>query len=176
MRYVCTTCGEGDMWTASAENKLPPLAARVPSESEGSDSTAWAPLPAHPHGESAISLSSTSSPQSAVPLLGPTPRSRTGSVSTTSSSLSIAVTNGSAGSNSGAPSPRLPDDIGFDEQQYTRRGYELCPACIETHGIVHAKAAAKGKSRDRSGKRARGFRHTFREKIWGNGKWVDVGE
>lgn len=168
MRYVCVSCGEGDMWSQSAPDNRLRLAARVPppsipSDSDGSDSTAWgpAPVPGAPGDSSACLLQ---------------PRSRTASMSTTSSSLSIAVTNGSASSPTAA-SPRLPDgadEIGFDERQYTRRGYELCPGCIETHGIVHAKAAAKGKSRDRHGRRVRGFRHTFREKIWGNGKWVDV--
>lgn len=156
------------MWSQSAPDNRLRLAARVPpppslpSDSDGSDSTAWgAPAPGAPGDSSACLLQ---------------PRSRTASMSTTSSSLSIAVTNGSASSPTAA-SPRLPDgadEIGFDERQYTRRGYELCPGCIETHGIVHAKAAAKGKSRDQHGRRVRGFRHTFREKIWGAGKWVDV--
>jgi len=52
-------------------------------------------------------------------------------------------------------------------------GYELCPGCIEVHGLEHARSSAipAGSSR-----RISESRHTFREKIWGQQGWQDVGK
>jgi hypothetical protein len=52
-------------------------------------------------------------------------------------------------------------------------GYELCPGCIEVHGLEHARSSAipAGSSR-----RISESRHTFREKIWGPQGWQDVGK
>lgn len=58
-------------------------------------------------------------------------------------------------------------------------GYELCPACIEEHGIAHAKAAAKlAKLERETGAKPvrRRARHAFREKIWGLEGWTDIGK
>ena len=55
-------------------------------------------------------------------------------------------------------------------------GYELCPQCIEHHGVMHAKAAAKlAKAANARGRRRIGEkRHTFSEKIWAAEGWTDV--
>jgi hypothetical protein len=52
-------------------------------------------------------------------------------------------------------------------------GYELCPGCIEVHGLEHARLSSipAGSSR-----RISESRHTFREKIWGPQGWQDVGK
>lgn len=52
------------------------------------------------------------------------------------------------------------------------RGYELCPSCIELHGLEHSKSAIARSSKDMR----TGPRHTFREKIWGPQGWQDVGK
>jgi hypothetical protein len=52
-------------------------------------------------------------------------------------------------------------------------GYELCPGCIEVHGLEHARSSAKAAG---SSRRISESRHTFREKIWGPQGWQDVGK
>lgn len=109
MRYVCTTCGEGQMWKEGATGR--PVQQPAPSDtSESSDAT----------DDTAY----------------PSPRSQ--------SIVSMEAVNGIALESTGKP------------------GYELCPACIEEHGISHARAHRK--------------RHAFREKLWGLEGWTDIGE
>jgi hypothetical protein len=61
------------------------------------------------------------------------------------------------------------------------RGFELCPSCIEVHGIDHAKAAESADRRLRADLAAEGvrrrseLRHSFREKFWGLEGWSDIG-
>jgi hypothetical protein len=96
----------------------------------------------------------------------------------------LAVTNGSAVSPSSPSSPLAEGEYeSRDRDRAPPRGYELCPGCIEVHGIAHAKAAAKAAKSERNAeggrrpkKRSRALRHTFREKIWGVEGWIDVGE
>jgi hypothetical protein len=52
-------------------------------------------------------------------------------------------------------------------------GYELCPGCIEVHGLEHARSSASPAG---SSRRISESRHTFREKIWGPQGWQDVGK
>jgi len=52
-------------------------------------------------------------------------------------------------------------------------GYELCPGCIEVHGLEHARSSAISAG---SSRRISESRHTFREKIWGPQGWQDVGK
>ena len=113
------------------------------------------------------------------------PRSEMGESTTSSGSHTVSgghsrtrshsmTTNASRGSGSvGSPNGQnaeLPDS---DLRRPLPWGYELCPGCIETHGIAHAKAAAK--LARRLGDQAE-LRHAFREKIWSGQGWVDVGE
>lgn len=177
MRYVCMTCGEADMWTVNAPGKAPFVPPRVPSEvsdDEGSDSTAsWARARSQSSGTSRQESTSSQTVYTAQ-------RSRSGSISTNASSASLAVTNGSAVSPS-TPSFLLSPDGEFTPRHHAPRGYELCPGCIEIHGIAHAKAASKAakaemrKDDTRRRKKSRALRHTFREKIWGVEGWIDVG-
>ncbi|WOO83671.1 ZZ-type zinc finger domain-containing protein [Vanrija pseudolonga] len=170
MRYVCVPCGEGELWTVNAVGKAPFEPPRLPSEqsdgdaTESSEGTAWGPL--------------ASSTGSQTVYRGADGRSRSGSMSTNASVHSLAVANGSA------VSPGSPRSIQFDldgnptpaRHRATPRGYELCPSCIEVHGIAHSKAA--NRERDANGhrkKRSGQLRHTFREKIWGAEGWMDIG-
>lgn len=52
-------------------------------------------------------------------------------------------------------------------------GFELCPACVEVHGVSHAREASRGGMRSLRGDN---WRHAYREKIWGHEGWVDVGQ
>jgi hypothetical protein len=63
--------------------------------------------------------------------------------------------------------------VGANNGQVGPVGYELCPDCIEVHGLEHAKSSAS--TRDPT-QRTSGSRHTFREKIWGPQGWQDVGQ
>lgn len=58
---------------------------------------------------------------------------------------------------------------GREVESVDSRGYELCPSCIEAHGIEHSKPPSLGAGR-------LGRRHTFREKVWGPQGWQDVGK
>lgn len=68
-------------------------------------------------------------------------------------------------------------------------GYELCPGCIEFHGIEHTRAMGRGLSADASGNRDDGngelvtnrrrlgtMDHTYREMIWSATGWRDISE
>lgn len=181
MRYICLTCGEADMWTVNAVGKAPFVPPRVPSErsdDESSDGTAgWVRARSQSSGTSGTSGQESTGSQTVYNVN----RSRSGSLSTNASRTSLAVTNGSALSPSSPNSPLSPEN--GDEvlpREHAPRGYELCPGCIEVHGIAHAKAASKAAKEERnsdgrSKKRLR-LRHTFREKIWGLEGWIDVGE
>ena len=59
-------------------------------------------------------------------------------------------------------------------RQVRSEGYELCPGCIEVHGLEHARSSAL--SLPGQSARVSETRHTFREKIWGSQGWQDVGE
>lgn len=148
IRYVCVTCGEGELWKENVER--PTHAATAPqsegsrSGSESSEGTAW-------QGQAGNRLNIYSSL-----------RSRSGSTSTHSSFKSLTTANGSAASPTEAA-------YSHNERFQAPRGYELCSNCIEGHGIQHAKAARKSR-------KAGEFRHSFREKIWGAEGWTDVGE
>ncbi|KAK4688499.1 hypothetical protein P7C73_g1605, partial [Tremellales sp. Uapishka_1] len=166
MRYVCETCGEGEMWKENAPGKaafVPPRVASDRSDGSGSDSTSWA-------------LTTSTGTE--------TVRSRSGSISTTASRGSV--------SGSAVASPTslefryLRDHSPTDttpplirKTLTPPRGYELCAGCIESHGIAHSKAASKAAKLEAKhfGKRTRGrgLRHTFRETIWGVEGWTDIG-
>lgn len=95
------------------------------------------------------------------------PRTRSESLSTHASRDSLQVATGAG---------LTPPDSPQTASTKLPRGYELCPSCIESHGVEHSKQAARDARR--LGRRVRGgpLRHTFREKIWGTGGWQDVGE
>jgi hypothetical protein len=176
------------MWTVNAVDKAPFVPPRVPSERSDDDSSdgtvSWVRARSQSSRTSGTSTQQSSGSQTVYNVQ----RSRSGSISTNASRASLAVTNGSAVSPT-TPSFPLPLDGDGDGTEFTRhskpRGYELCPGCIEVHGIAHAKAAARAakaerdrdRDRDREGHRrrkGRTLRHTFREKIWGVEGWIDV--
>lgn len=166
MRYVCQTCGEGEMWKENAPDKTAFICPRVPSESsasEGSEETEYGAR--HSNGSQTVYRRDM--------------RTRSGSMSTNASRGS-----GSRSDGEGAPHLDMEED-GMDRPNRTGslpRGYELCAGCIEFHGIAHAKAAAKEARSKRNGvdvrrrRRAGELRHTFREKMWGPEGWMDVGK
>lgn len=176
MRYVCHDCGEGEMWRKNASEKAAFGPPRVPSFSElsqgSSEVTEWA-AQAGPSGSPAV--------RSKL-------RPRNGSHSTNASHSTLHIGNVVASSPTGAiyhshsssgptppDSPRSGPVHLFGDM--TSRGYELCPGCIEVHGISHARAVGRTKRKigtKQSG--VNGVQHAFREKIWGTEGWVDVGE
>jgi hypothetical protein len=115
-----------------------------------------------PHGSAISEGSSESDDRTEYDV----PRDRSLSLSTNASRDSMQVATGA-----GPTPPHSPKST----QRAVARGYELCPGCIETHGVDHSKQAAKDARR--LGRRHRGgqLRHTFREKIWGPDGWQDVG-
>ncbi|RXK37138.1 hypothetical protein M231_05589 [Tremella mesenterica] len=145
IRYVCSTCGEGQMWKENAPGKSPfvPRTPPVLSISDGSEGST------ETDGTGNDSTGSRTVYQTTAQ-----PRQR-------SNSLSTQASHSPPGSDAGDLSQPV--------------GYELCSTCIETHGVVHAKAASKAGSlngsRLRSGTK---LRHTFREKIWTAAGWSDV--
>jgi hypothetical protein len=173
------------MWKENAPGKAAFVPPRVPSDSDlsdgSSDATEW---------ERARSASSgPGSTGSQTVYNHARSRSRSGSIITNASRGSLQVTSGSASASSptsmrwtaGPTPPDSPKSVTGDLSGGGRpikpRGYELCVACIEVHGIAHSKAAAKADRRSDSRRRkAGGLRHTFREKIWGTEGWQDVGE
>jgi len=166
MRYVCQTCGEGQMWKENAPGKIAFVRPRISSESsasEDSEETEW--------GASYSTGSQT--------VYGVDLRSRSLSMSTSASRGSGSRSDGEGGAHLEV------DEDGMDRPKRSgslSRGYELCVGCIEVHGISHAKAAATEVRAKRNGedirrrRRAGELRHTYREKIWATEGWMDVGE
>ena len=162
MRYVCCTCGEGDVWRKDAQARSDPKQDALLSEtSEGSsEDTEWA-----------IQAKETE-PRSTNQT-----RFRSNSMSTNAGSdFSLVDPSRSVGnlpgssSNDSAPRPNT-------SPWTTRRGYELCPICIEAHGVQHSKVALQVHTGDKlRTKRFGKLRHAFRERIWGSEGWADVGE
>jgi hypothetical protein len=150
MRYVCTTCGEGDLWKENAPARLPPTRPGALSDAD----------------ESAFS-DSTEGPAGSYTEYDPRPRSR----STATGGSMEAVSGGLL------TPPRSPLAEAADRRAIPT-GYELCPACIEEHGIAHAKAASRAAKLERAAgtRRSRRLaRHAFTEKIWGLEGWTDIG-
>ncbi|KAJ9117333.1 hypothetical protein QFC20_000481 [Naganishia adeliensis] len=64
----------------------------------------------------------------------------------------------------------------------TRDGYELCPACIEVHGIKHTKAMSEmepgelGTRRtvQRNVRKLGALNHTYKELLWGAKGWKEI--
>lgn len=152
MRYVCTTCGEGDLWKENAPERLPPIRPLYGvSETDESETSDLTELPDDAGGSTTYD---------------PRPRSRS-----TATRGSIEAVAGGLPTPPGSPTT-LPSDHAI------RTGYELCPACVEEHGIAHAKAASKAAKIESLGSGRRGrrsTRHSFREKIWGLEGWTDIG-
>nr|XP_019047774.1 hypothetical protein I302_04391 [Kwoniella bestiolae CBS 10118]OCF26704.1 hypothetical protein I302_04391 [Kwoniella bestiolae CBS 10118] len=156
MRYVCQTCGEGELWKENASGK-PEFAAM-----SGSDS------------DSSSEATSRRSTDSQTVYNDAIPSTVTGSqgISNTQSSPTTATYR------YGLTPPDSPLSLNGELPTFKSRGYELCAGCIEVHGIAHAKAsAAKLKSSHAERRRRRQgceTRHTFREKTWAAEGWVDV--
>ncbi|CAD6573174.1 MAG: hypothetical protein TREMPRED_000738, partial [Tremellales sp. Tagirdzhanova-0007] len=173
IRYVCQACGAGDMWKEDAQDKAAFVPTRIPSDTSLSDrssdmTTEWAAQPYSAGSPTVYDLA----------------RSRSGSISTNASSGSFSSVADNASSpigsvyrgGSGPTPPDSPRVVTADQLRPSlRNGYELCPGCIEFHGIAHAKAAAKSTdARMRRTKMNGELRHAFREKIWGSDGWKDV--
>jgi hypothetical protein len=154
MRYVCTTCGEGDLWKENAPGRLPPARPQMGLSDTGNSGAS--DLTELPEGSGSAAA------------YDPRPRSRS-----TATRGSIEAVNG------GMPSPPGSPTAVAADTRAVQTGYELCPACIEEHGIAHAKAAGRATSisADGTGRRVhRSPRHAFREKIWGLEGWTDIGQ
>ncbi|WVQ81455.1 hypothetical protein IAT38_003579 [Cryptococcus sp. DSM 104549] len=186
MRYVCQTCGEGEMWKENAPGKAAFVPPRVPSDSShsdgSSDATEWAAL-----------AGGTSSSSGSRTVYDNAARSRSGSISTNASLGSLRALSGSSPTSATYHYGLVPTPPHSPTSASTslalsiargdplrKTGYELCAGCIEVHGIQHSKAAAKAARHELSGaelrrrRKAGELRHTFREKIWGPEGWDDV--
>ncbi|WRT68905.1 uncharacterized protein IL334_005887 [Kwoniella shivajii] len=172
MRYVCQTCGEGDMWKEDAMRKdsfLPILRSNGSdaSDESSSDATEWAAAKADSTGSQTIYNVAT-------------PRSRRSSSSTDDSAESWRTNFGGQSSPTTAMYRHHNEGISGTRPPGKPRGYELCAGCIEIHGIAHSKAAALaakqklGHSERRRRRNVGEFRHTFREKTWAAEGWIDV--
>lgn len=150
MRYVCTTCGEGELWKENAPGRIPPNRSMSGlSEADESEISDFTEYPDDPGDADTYD---------------PRPRSKS-----TNTRGSIEAVDGGFISPPGSP------HIGPDGRA-VQTGYELCPACIEEHGIAHAKASkSKRVSTNGSRRVRRAHRHAFREKIWGLEGWTDIG-
>ncbi|OCF31344.1 hypothetical protein I317_01200 [Kwoniella heveanensis CBS 569] len=182
MRYVCLACGENEMWQENAHDKPRFLNLSDSGDGDASDGSS----------SEATELAGTNDDDpfaTETVYQGGNSRSRSSSTSTETSrgSLRAAI---------GAPSSpattiykngnRLrtiasSNSINHDRNGTTIHthagGYELCPTCVEVHGIEHTRAQVyKSKaSAGRHSQPADGMRrHTFREKIWAAEGWVDV--
>ena len=174
MRYVCTTCGEGDLYKASdkrssgsrpvqkiseqhedrqrgsSSSSLPSPSVSVASDD--SDETEWAG--AERGGRNTLGEADSQAY-----------RGRSASMSTRASREAVSGRGGDPYESWGSAS-----------------GFELCASCIESHGISHAKAAVAANRRARADQAANGvraaseMRHCFREKLWGLEGWTDIGK
>ncbi|OWZ68671.1 hypothetical protein AYX14_00879 [Cryptococcus neoformans] len=187
LRYVCQTCGEGEMWMENAPGKAAFVPPKVPSDSSQSDASSEVTEFAA-HGAASSSGSRT--------VYNTTSRSRSGSISTNASRGSVQALAGSSSSPTNAtchfdfgftpphsPISALGDttpSLARDDQPQRKVGYELCAGCIEIHGIRHTKAAARTAKNELRGtelrrrEKAGQLRHTFKERIWGPEGWTDV--
>jgi hypothetical protein len=163
MRYICQTCGEGGMWKENAHGKAVFVPPRVPSDSDFSDESSVSTEWAHLRSDDSASGSRDPGSTGSQTVYNHT-RSRSGSMVTNASRGSLHVANGSASSptsihqrwGSGPTPPDSPTSAHADlpdaltgTRPARPRGYELCAACVEVHGIAHSKAAAKAERAER---------------------------
>ena len=166
MRYVCTTCGEGDLWKATDSRRISSLTNDGEERYRDSSSSLPSPSISTASDESELTEWAGGNTISTGRPGGAEYRGRSASMSTRASREAV--------SGRGAGSDQASEAGG--------RGFELCPSCIETHGIAHAKAAASADKRSRSDQAVEGvrrrseLRHCFREKIWGPEGWSDIGQ
>jgi hypothetical protein len=148
MRYMCTTCGEAEM------------------RFEGEDTSGVSALDENASETSSITECAENPRLTDIGTVYPMPKARTGSLST---HASADLSRTSSGIN-GSAEPRLGIPV---TKGSAMKGYELCPNCIEVHGSAHSKEkAAMTTGHSHQGQLA----HTFREKIWGQKGWVDIGK
>ncbi|KAK8843444.1 hypothetical protein IAR55_007101 [Kwoniella newhampshirensis] len=190
MRYVCRTCGEGKIWKENAPDKAAFIHPKKPDDGDFSDGSSEVTESNLPRAASSGSGPGSSGSQTVYNLANA--RARSESMSTNASRGSWQVAADAAPSptsatnrNGSGPTPPHSRRASFDGQPDVmtlaqHRGYELCPECIEVHGITHSRAAARAARHELNSlevQRRRDIgelRHTFREKIWGAGVWVDV--
>lgn len=157
MRYVCTVCGEGHLWLEDDTSRGVVINEdRDSEESSSSASSGEQTTWAPPRKLS----NSTLGLGDAHPLCIPEQESSTrGSRSAHRTRVEMAP---------GGP---------------TRDGYELCPACIEVHGIKHTKAMSEmepgelGTRRtvQRNVRKLGALNHTYKELLWGAKGWKEIG-
>ena len=160
MRYVCKTCGEGELWRQYDPDKPGFVSRRISvhsSTSDQSERTEWAGREnrAEIHTKDQIegyrsrssSMSKNASPGGRSPSHYHQERPL----------KSELVIGRNVGKGRGRP--------------LSPSGYELCVGCIEVCGIDHCKAEAT-----REGRRTAELRHVFQEKMWSSEGWMDVGE
>ncbi|KAI5117511.1 hypothetical protein M0805_003916 [Coniferiporia weirii] len=160
-RYVCSTCGE----------KTPHADPSVNGKGKERDVSMFDPLSYPPPSHR------TPAPEKPLP-----PRPLPTLPASKNSRLKVSP-NGSGASASLSTSSSL--TLAWDG------GYELCPNCIETAGVLHALAGGSGPTADepaspedqqrtlsqlrRAAPKEKGhFRHAYLEKIWSASGWKDV--
>ncbi|GHJ88425.1 hypothetical protein NliqN6_4827 [Naganishia liquefaciens] len=158
MRYVCTLCGPGHFWLeddTSRRGGVMPVAPRRNSEDQSSEG------------------SSSSASSGEATTWAPPRESASGSpVTPLQSGLSDRERIGDAG----------PTAIPDTPLEANRNGYELCPSCIEFHGIQHAKAMGELELQKQAAHRRLpsnirklgALNHTFKELLWGARGWKEI--
>lgn len=160
MRYVCTLCGPGHFWLeddALRRAAVMPVVARRNSEDQSSEGSS---------GSASSGEATTWAP----------PRKFTddGRVSTSRSGpLDERESNGDG----------IPAVYSDAPVQANRNGYELCPSCIEVHGIQHAKAMGEIELQKQAAHRVLptnirklgALNHTYKELLWGARGWKEIG-
>ncbi|WVO18309.1 hypothetical protein L204_106024 [Cryptococcus depauperatus] len=176
LRYVCRTCGEGEMWQGNTSSEAG-LAPRRQSSSDGGRSSNTTKL--------AVSLS-TSDTGSQTVYNDPLCRLN-GSLTANIPDDLPQVLGGSYRqplpdyTPSHSPDSRLHPLLAVTDRPLSwNTGYELCAGCVEIHGIQHSKVASgiPGSELNEAELQPRnivgGLRHTFKERVWGPNGWTDV--
>lgn len=157
MRYVCSICGQGRMWLEDGERESATMGGSSSSGS-GSMTTEWQPPQVSGSVEEQIAEALES------PVGSP--------VHGTHQELDQII------SPSETVTPHSnPFTHGLGRHK-SAHGYELCPGCIEAHGVEHTRAmGSQGQGQDRSVSKRRRLgtmNHTYRELIWSATGWRDI--
>ena len=161
MRYVCTLCGPGHFWLeddASRRGAAMPVFARRNSEDQSSEG-------------------SSSSASSGEATTWAPPRESFGSGRVSTSRSAPSDEGESNGDGHSAVHFDAPVEANLD-------GYELCPSCIEVHGIQHAKAMGEIELQKQAAHRTLpsnirklgALNHTYKELLWGARGWKEIGK
>jgi hypothetical protein len=157
MRYVCTVCGEGHLRLEEDTSRRVVISEERDSEDSSSSASSGEQTkwaPPRKVSNSTLGLGDDH------PLHTVQPESSTR-----------------------GPRPVHRTGVGIAPRGPTRDGYELCPACIEVHGIKHTKAMSEMEPGELGMRRTvqshvrqlGALNHTYKELLWGAKGWKEIG-